>query len=237
MFKKFFISWFCLIFLSSFFVGCDQQKHPPESPLKGGLKSTKKVVKKTVVPEKTDFFEDQIPSETLAEEEPVLKENQRSVIVNVTAEGEPVSDATVSLASRTASGDFLREKQTDNSGTAKFSIPNHLQFFYVAAFNDDYAAVNVMKTGFSPTDLTPVVINLNLENKGIIITGILEDKPEKIKNFNARIEQSKTQYGYPKIFVISTNIAENKVKFPPIESNLNGLRVCVDGDNIPQCYS
>lgn len=228
--KKLFISWLCLIFLSTFFVGCKPQESPIV-PIKKEIKSTKKVVKKT------DFFEEQTPSETLPEEEPALKENHREVVVNVTAEGTPTANATVSLASRTASGNYLREKQTENSGTAKFSIPNSLQFFYVTAFNDDYAAVNVMKTGFSPTDLTPVVINLNLENEGVIITGILEDKPEKIKNFNARIEQSKTQYGYPKIFVISTNILDNKVKFPPIDSNLNRLRVCVEGENIPQCYS
>ena len=40
-----------------------------------------------------------------------------------------------------------------------------------------------------PTNVSPIIINLNLKEKGVIITVILENKPEKIKKFHARIEQ------------------------------------------------
>ena len=142
MFKNY-VSWLlCLFFLSTIFVGCKPQELPTV-PVKKVHEPVKKYIEKVVVTEKAAFVPDAEIIETFVEEEPVLKNDERSVIVNVTAEGSAVKDAMVTLASKTPGGNFLSEKKTDETGTAKFSISKTIFFFYVTAYNEDYAKENL----------------------------------------------------------------------------------------------
>jgi len=222
-----------VFFLSTFFVGCKPQEEP--IALEDIITNfTKKVVVPAKPIEKPVEIEEQQQIPEIQPEE--RNKNKRLVIVKVTAEGIPAVGATVTLASKTASGNYLREKQTDDDGKVKFEIPKAISYFYVTAYNDEYAAVNLMKFINTPEDLSPVTIDLNLKEKGVIITAILKNAPNEIKNFNARIEKTRRDR-YPEIFVISTNISNNKIVFPSISSKLKNVNVCVSGDNIPQCYS
>ena len=232
MCKKFYSLLVIVIFLSTFFVGCKPQEEP--IALEDiALKAPKEVKKKK--PVRTILKEDVKKPEVKSEK--VNNKFAQEVIVNVTAENVPLTGATVNLASKTSAGNVVFEKQTDTSGKAKFVLRQLLPFFYVTAYSKEYAAENKMVQNYSFKKSPPVTINLNLKNKGMIITAILEYAPDKIDDFSARIEQSENQTGFPKIFIITTNITENEIIFPPIPTNLKNLRVCINGKNIPACYS
>ena len=240
MLKKSCVSWFLclsLVFVSAFFVGCK----PHEEPIALEditLGTTKKVIEKAKRNEKSEepVFE---KAKNVAEIKPENDKNKikREVIVNVTALGTPLAGATVTLVSQTSAGNVVVEKQTDESGRAKFSLIQFLHFFNITAYSEEYAAENKMVTGNVPKNKSAVIVNLDLKDKGVVITACLEHAPDEISDFTARIEQSENQTGYPKIFIVTTNIVENQVTFPPIASGLKKLRVCVDGENIPNCYS
>lgn len=214
-----FLRFFSLLFLSTFFVGCKPQEEPIIS-LDGDVRQSTKIVERTVE-----------EPEILPEENQIVKENERLVIVNVTAGGEPVTNATVTLTA----GKFI-EKHTDINGVAKFSVKKNCRFIILSAYNDDYAVETYSEILAPSPDLSPTVIDLILKEKGVIITAILIDKPEKIDDFRAAIIEADPQ-GMPKISVSTTNITKNKVVFHPIPSNFKSLQVIVYGENIPQCYS
>ncbi|MCK5851716.1 carboxypeptidase regulatory-like domain-containing protein [bacterium] len=85
-------------------------------------------------------------------------------------------------------------------------------------------------------EILPEENQISKKDKGVIITAILKNKPEKINKFQAVIKETQPR-GIPKIFVTTTNISENTIVFPAILPKFKKLHVCVYGENIPQCYS
>ena len=219
-------------FLSTFFVGCKPQEEP--IALEDiTLSPHKKVVEKTSPPEKPVQIEHQQIPEIQSEEK---NKNKRLVVVKVTAENVPIANATVTLSKISYGAEIFVEKKTDETGTAKFFIKKNISGFWITAYNDEYASVNILRRGLSSKDSSPITINLNLKEKGVVITAILENKPDEIKNLQAKIVSSKS-FGLQTTFAVTTKITGNKIIFPPVHSGTSGMRVCLTGDNIPQCYS
>jgi len=225
--------------VSTFFVGCKPQEET--IALEDiTLGSSKKVIEKAKRNKKSEepvFEKTKNVTEIKSEKDKDKNKIKREVIVNVTAMGTPLAGATVTLVSQTSAGNVVVEKQTDESGKAKFSLTQFLHFFNITAYSEEYAAENKMVTNYSPKDKSAVIVNLDLKDKGVVITACLEHAPDEIPDFTARIERSENQTGLPKIFIVTTNIVESQVVFPPIASGLKKLRVCVGGENIPNCYS
>jgi len=223
-----------LLFLSTFFVGCKPQEKPIV-PKNINQKQSTKIVDKTDVPENSNFLEQSIDSEP--EENIINNEKYREIIVNVTAEGSPIGNATVTLASVIQdSENFYAENQTDKTGVAKFFIPKTIELLSATAYNKNYATVNILKQINSSESTLPLFIDLILKDKGVNIIAVLVDAPEKIEGINAQIGKM-AQNSMPEIFAISTNISGNKVIFPPIPANLKNLHVSIKGKNIPRCFS
>ena len=221
------------LFLSTFFVGCKPQEEP--LALEDiSLSPREKVVEKiNPKPAKKNVVEQQQSPEIQSEEK---NKNKRLVVVNVTVNGGPAICATVSLSKSTHGEDLFFEKKTDKTGIARFFINKSIKEFYATAYNDEYASVNILRRRLSLTDLSPITIDLNLKDKGVVITAIFENKPDKIENLQAKIVSSKF-YGLQTTFAVTTNITGNKITFPPVRSGTIGMRVYLAGDNIPQCYS
>jgi len=220
------------LFLSTFFVGCKPQEEP--IALEDiTLSPRKKVVEKTSPVEKSVQIEEQQSPEIQPEEK---NKNKRLVVVNVTVDGGPAIGATVTLSKSTHGEDLFFEKKTEKTGCARFHINKSIKGFYATAYNDEYASVNILRRRLSPKDLSPITIDLNLKDKGVLITAILENKPDKIENLQAKIVSSKS-FGLQATFAVTTKITGNKIFFPPVQSGTTGMRVYLAGDNIPQCYS
>ena len=235
MLKKYTVLFIILLlFLSTFFVGCKPQEKPIV-PKKNNRNQSTKLVDKTDVVENSDFLEQSIDSEP--EENIINNEKYREIIVNVTAEGSPIGNATVTLASVIHdSENFYAENQTDETGVAKFFIPKTITLLSATAYNKNYATVNILKQINSSESTLPISIDLILKDKGVNIIAVLVDAPEKIEGLNAQIGKM-AQNSMPEIFAISTNISGTKIIFPPIPANLKNLHVSIKGKNIPRCFS
>jgi len=220
------------LFLSTFFVGCKPQEEP--IALEDiTLSPSKKVVEKINPKPTEENVVEQLQIPEIQSEE--RNKNKRLVVVNVTVDGGPAIGATVTLSKSTHGEDLFFEKKTDKTGVARFFINKSIKEFYATAYNDEYASVNILRRRLSPKDLSPVTIDLNLKDKGVAITAILENKPDKIENLQAKIVSSKS-FGLQTTFAVTTNIIGNKIVFPPVVGGCL-MRVCLTGENIPQCYS
>ncbi|RLD11190.1 MAG: hypothetical protein DRI44_04245, partial [Chlamydiae bacterium] len=219
------------LFLSAFFVGCKPQEEPIafEDIL---TNFSNNVVKETKPIEKPVKIEQHQIPEIQPEER---NKNKRMVIVKVTAEGKPAVEATVTLSKLSYGKELFFEKKSNDNGTAEFHIEKNISGFWVSAYNDDYAVVNVLKKGLSANNSLPVNINVNLEEKGTVITAVIENKPDKIANLQAKIVSAKA-YGLEITFAVTTNITDNRIVFPPVVC-CSQMRICLTGDNIPECYS
>ena len=226
------------LFLSTFFVGCKPQGEP--IALEDiSLSPRKKVVEKTSPIEKPVQIEQQEIPEIQSEEN---NKNKRLVVVSVTVDGGPAIGATVNLSSSSVnrSGDLFIEQRTDGNGIAKIYIPKHISGFCAKAYKDNYISEIVTCARLSPDLLSSKNIKLKLSGKGVIVTAIVENKPEIIKNLRAEIVKAishNIDIGIDIVYASTTNITGNKITFSSVPANYGDLFVRLTGDNIPQCYS
>jgi len=226
------------LFLSTFFVGCKPQEEP--IALEDiGIKPHKKVVEKVKPIEKPVKIEQQQIPEIQPEEK---NKNKRLVIVNVTMEGSPAIGATVNLSSSSVnrSGDLFIEKRTDENGIARIYIPKSVSGFCAKAYKDNYISEIVTCARLSSDLLSSKNIKLKLSDKGVVVTAIVENKPEIIKNLRAEIVKAishNIDIGVDLVYATTTNITGNKITFSSVPANCGDLFVRLSGDNIPQCFS
>ena len=228
------------LFLSTFFVGCKPQEEP--IALEDiTLSPRKKVVEKiNPKPAEENVVEEQLQIPEIQPEE--NNKNKRLVVVNVTVDGGPTIGATVNLSSSSMNRNeaLFIEKKTDESGIAEIYIPKNVSGFCAKAYNDNYISEIVTCAHLSPDFLSSKNIKLKLSGKGVVVTAIIENKPEIIKNLRAEIVRAishNIDIGVDLVYAVTTNIVGDEITFPPTYASSGDLFVRLTGDNIPQCYS
>ena len=109
--------------------------------------------------------------------------------------------------------------------------------FRVTASKDNYAIVSFY-TNCLAKGTTSVHIELNLEERGIVITAhLIADKDIDDKDVSARIRPEKHTDNQFVSAAISTICEDDEIVFPPIKKGLKRLRVMVKAKGFAESYS
>jgi len=215
---------FLLFTLLIFFSGCGEESFPVDN--------ISVTTKKTIVENKSKQVE-------LSENEiqnTKQKETLRPVIVTILEHGNPASDAVAHFSNWSENSTWLYV-DADKNGVAKFLVPREHTFFRVSAIKDGFAIVSFYTNNLS-IGITPIYINLNLEETGIKIAAeLISDSEIKIEKLFARIIPGNNKDWTDLDACTSTNCIDNKIIFPAIKSGLENLRITVEGKNIAKSIS
>ena len=163
-------------------------------------------------------------------------ENLRPVIVTVLENGLPSRGATAKIR-KTGKRPVFWSAKTDKKGIAKIFIPAERNYFQVTALKDNFAIVSY-RTNRLAKGTTPVYIELNLNEQGIVITARLISKKEiDDKDVSARIISEKyTDRNFINA-ATSTICDDNEIIFPPVKKGLKRLRIKVKTKGFAESYS
>ena len=170
-------------------------------------------------------------SETVTEDESL-----RPVIVTVLEKGSPSQGALASV-NNCAEQPTIWSAKTDKKGIAKILIPAKQDPFRVTAMKDNFAMVSY-KTNRLIAGATPIYVELNLNEQGIIITAnLIADKEIYENETSARIIPA-NDAGWKSVnATILCKCENNKIIFPPIKKGLRKLRIKVKTKGLAEAFS
>ena len=188
-----------------------------------------KTVKTSSATEKSTV--DNYSSETDTEDESL-----RPVIVTVLENGSPSRGAIASIEKWGKKPTFWSAK-TDKKGVAKILISAKQLHFRVTASKDNYAIVSFY-TNRLTKGTTPIHVELNLEERGIVITAyLIADKDIDEKDVSARIKPEKHTDNQFVSAAVSAICDDDKIVFPSIKKGLKRLKVMVKAKGFAESYS
>jgi len=213
-----------LLFLSS----CGKKENSEDDKLLSKSNDVKTV--------KTSSAKEKITDNNYSSETVTEDDSLRPVIVTVLENGSPSRGAVASIEKRGKKPTFWSAK-TDKKGIAKILISAKQLHFRVTALKDNYAIVSFY-TNRLAKGITPVHIELNLEELGIVITAqLIADKEIDEKDVSARIQPEKHTDNQFVSAAVSTICEDDKIFFPSIKKGLKRLRVMVKAKGFAESYS
>ena len=214
-----------LAFVFLFLFACGKKENSNEIKLLPETKQTaKKVVKERSTLKKTNRKQQ--------------KNTTRPVLIKVYEKGFPSKNATVKIKKSTKkTGWWIAE--TDEEGNAELSIPSKWKYLNVTAQKGNYALATFFTNNLTPGN-SPINVELNLDEEGVIITAELigaKQIEKGKKDIFAKITSDFYKTRRTLKGASSTVCKNNKIIFPPIKPGLKRLKILVVLDNFAKSYS
>ncbi len=185
---------------------------------------------------KTSSAQEESTDDNLSSKNEIDDEKLRPVIVTILENGSPSKGALAQVDNRSKKP-MIWSAKTDRKGIAKILIPANQKYFCVTALKDDYAIVSY-DTNILAVGTTPVYIELNLDERGIVITARLISKKEiNNKDVFARIISEIHKDSKFVDAAKSTVCEDNEIVFPAIKKGFKKLRVVVETKGFAESYS
>ena len=208
-----------------FFAGCGEKE---ESPLKS---KTVAVKDGRTLPLSVKSIKSNSPADL-----DFQNKNLRPIIVTVLESG-CFSPGAVVRVEKTTDPHALWEAKTDKNGVAKVYIPIDQTYFRITAIKGSYAIASSYTSRLAP-GITPVYVELSLEESGVVITAkLITDKNIDKEDLYAKIMPER-KIGYQRSrAVTSVHSKDNKITFPPIKQGTERLRIIVKVNGFAESYS
>jgi len=217
---------FGLAFTLIFFSACGKKENADEIKLPFETKQIAKPAVKKHSPIKSSRL-------------PKLKnDDTRPVLIKVFEKGQRAVNAIVKIKKPTRKLSWWTA-ETDEDGNAEISVPVKWKYFSVIAQKDNYALATFYTNNLTPGN-SPISVELNLDEEGIIITAELISN-KKIDEDNENVFAKITSDLYKdrqNLFAARSTVCENnKIIFPPIKSGLKRMKILVIFGDFAKSYS